>query len=99
MPYDFNAAVKPLSLRDLQLQNLEARQRQQAIARGTQEQQEGAIRLSQLGQQQKDQQAIRDAYTKASQAGVSTQVQSPGLTFGDQSTPATTSTVSGPGLD
>lgn len=97
--YDFNAAVKPISLRDLNAQYLEDEQRRQSIARGKQEQQEGTIRLSQLGQQQKDQQALRDAYGKAAQAGTSAQVQQPGMTFGDQRAPGATSTVKGPGFD
>jgi hypothetical protein len=90
--YDFNAAVKPISLRDLNAQHMQDVANQQQIK-------EGSIRLSELGQAQKDKQALRDAYAKASQAGVSTQVQQSGLTFGDQSTPGSTPTVKGPGLD
>lgn len=105
--YDFNAAVKPISLRDLNAQYLDDQARRQNIARGQQEMQEGTIRLSELGQQQKDKQALRDATTAAYQKGITTPTNTGDLTFAGtglnagqmMTAPGTQSNVTGPGID
>lgn len=105
--YDFNAAVKPVSLRDINSQYLEEQTRRQELANARQQNQEGNIRLSQLGQQQKDQQAMRDSTAAAYQKGVTTPTNSGDLTFAGMgmnagttmTSPGAPSSVTGPGID
>lgn len=96
----FNSEVRPAAdpiaqytrLSELRNIGLERQQKQQQIKQGD-------LTLKDLTQNQADKQALRDAYAKASQAGVSAQVNPGDMNLGGQTVHGATSTVKGPGFD